>query len=934
VAKTRAALERMQSEITRLEANLEKALNSSDQDCQTVDCPDENGSSGIPETSQASPAVSIKDDASLSAASGSVLPPASVASETPDAPAQLNDAPPEVTYGQVEEVAQPALIDTENEFDLKFDPSPAVPNEIDATDVAENEATAAPQTGISGGQATSELPSKDAYDLSINGYENPVQNESTGASVNDQLQAQDIIDSSTRWAITDEVDTQLDYAVGQLQDVQRSLQETSDKELYLVPQGRVEGAVVEHEPHVLGGDEEYWMPPGIRLAPLSDTEVELQDRLKAMSEQVESYPSTTTSNPPAETSPFTPDFAGESNIADGVVEDASPGVSTESQHVESTRNQDFSAPDDASSPSLSTTQLSEPPDTADFAELQNWPPEGPVPEGSSLMPDVNSDWDPAGLEELQRAINGVEDAIGLQPSTSDVITSAAVPTVDLPQSLKSLAELAQRLDAGEGNLNLYDGSSGAGLSSIQVLADELATRLEDWPQLWNPVLPVFGKVLAYMLAAVGVGYLVLGFAGRQQQSGSNGVIEPDSVISNSDESSKALGQETSDNTDVTNWLVHSSASESSDSDAEGPVAASDSNSSSLKGTTANGQALDEEPKEKNMQVLPWVLNELDSTWSGSFDSGGSMGSASLSVSASYDDTTAVATVLPSNSAENFSLASTRNKPNVGGSISEDTSDVYDSRVQDIDTLAYRRREARFGTSGAAAQRSAIKEKLWWVVKGLGPTAAIVPGGEPIRADIEQLLIQLEGITPLETPLNIEFAADEQPITAAAKIRSKAHPDLLGTWRLEYASNTQVVQKNAMQHVLQLAEAVPGFGVSDVVQQLREDSEGDQILTENTAVVGLGPFGSWQISVTGIWQDNGGGICAKAHFQSFCVRPVEIMGFSADALPEVRVPVPMELQAEVEWCTTYCDKEFRIGRGTSGNMFVFRKEPNPPAKRKW
>jgi hypothetical protein len=50
-----------------------------------------------------------------------------------------------VTYGQVEEVAQPALIDTENEFDLKFDPSPAVPNEIDATDVAENEATAAPQ---------------------------------------------------------------------------------------------------------------------------------------------------------------------------------------------------------------------------------------------------------------------------------------------------------------------------------------------------------------------------------------------------------------------------------------------------------------------------------------------------------------------------------------------------------------------------------------------------------------------------------------------------------------------------------------------------------------------------------------------------------------------------------------------------------------------
>jgi hypothetical protein len=50
-----------------------------------------------------------------------------------------------------------------------------------------------------------------------------------------------------------------------------------------------------------------------------------------------------------------------------------------------------------------------------------------------------------------------------------------------------------------------------------------------------------------------------------------------------------------------------------------------------------------------------------------------------------------------------------------------------------------------------------------------------------------------------------------------------------------------------------------------------------------------------------------------------------MGISAEALPEVRVSIPSELQAESEWCTTYCDKDFRIGRGAMGNLFVFRKE---------
>lgn len=73
---------------------------------------------------------------------------------------------------------------------------------------------------------------------------------------------------------------------------------------------------------------------------------------------------------------------------------------------------------------------------------------------------------------------------------------------------------------------------------------------------------------------------------------------------------------------------------------------------------------------------------------------------------------------------------------------------------------------------------------------------------------------------------------------------------------------KVVQKSIMQQLLQIAESIPGFGVGQVMQQLSADLETDNLLTENTAVFGLGPFGSWQISVSGLWEDNGGGVCAK------------------------------------------------------------------------
>jgi hypothetical protein len=115
---------------------------------------------------------------------------------------------------------------------------------------------------------------------------------------------------------------------------------------------------------------------------------------------------------------------------------------------------------------------------------------------------------------------------------------------------------------------------------------------------------------------------------------------------------------------------------------------------------------------------------------------------------------------------------------------EEVADLDDERARDMEALA----EKRVLSTELRAERRLLKEKLWWVVRGLGPTAAVVPGGESVRGDIDELIENLEKITPLETPLNTQADSEEYKYMT---VRSKAHPYLLGTWRLEYASNNQV-----------------------------------------------------------------------------------------------------------------------------------------------
>eukprot|EP00198_Chlamydomonas_reinhardtii_P007686 XP_001697023.1 predicted protein [Chlamydomonas reinhardtii] len=292
-------------------------------------------------------------------------------------------------------------------------------------------------------------------------------------------------------------------------------------------------------------------------------------------------------------------------------------------------------------------------------------------------------------------------------------------------------------------------------------------------------------------------------------------------------------------------------------------------------------------------------------------------------------------------------------------------------------------EKRIGRDRARV-RATIKDRLRWLVRALGPVTSVVPGGEPLREEVDGLLSQLEALSPTDKPLNTSVDAAAAGYGGAAygggsaggygaggygygAVRAPAasvDPDLLGEWRLVYASNagsaagapsaaSQAASggPNLLAQVLQLADSLPGFGMTHVLQRLslEETAAGGAapayaassaaygaagaaaphsaavVVTENSAVFRFGPLGSWRVTVKGRWMDNGGGMCAAAEFESFGVRPVDLWGLSVEALlPEVTVPVPEVLRSRSEWCTTYLDEDMRVGRGSGGALFLFRR----------
>jgi hypothetical protein len=197
-------------------------------------------------------------------------------------------------------------------------------------------------------------------------------------------------------------------------------------------------------------------------------------------------------------------------------------------------------------------------------------------------------------------------------------------------------------------------------------------------------------------------------------------------------------------------------------------------------------------------------------------------------------------------------------------------------------------------------RIVLKTELLQRVEAIGLQQALFPSnGEPIDAIVQQL----ESINPIPRPLHLNHL-----------------PSLLGSWQLVYASKGTVVTR-------QLA-SIPDFGgtinIKRVWQSLVAGGTG-KISASNGAFLDLPLLGECQLRADGVWTWGADERMAKVTFDSFSMQATKPFGMESWSFPELKIPVLEFLRNEAEWTTSYLDQEIRVGRGATGNLFVFRRE---------
>ena len=199
-----------------------------------------------------------------------------------------------------------------------------------------------------------------------------------------------------------------------------------------------------------------------------------------------------------------------------------------------------------------------------------------------------------------------------------------------------------------------------------------------------------------------------------------------------------------------------------------------------------------------------------------------------------------------------------------------------------------------------ATRFALKTELLQRVEALGLQQALFPSdGEPI----DEIVQQLESINPIPHPLHPDHL-----------------PSLLGNWQLVYASKGTVVTRQVA--------SIPDFGgtitIKRVWQRLVAGGTG-KISASNSALLDLPLLGEWQLRADGFWTWGASEQMAKVSFDSFSIQATKLFGMESWSFPELKIPVLEFLRNEAEWTTSYLDQEIRVGRGATGNLFVFRRE---------
>jgi hypothetical protein len=117
------------------------------------------------------------------------------------------------------------------------------------------------------------------------------------------------------------------------------------------------------------------------------------------------------------------------------------------------------------------------------------------------------------------------------------------------------------------------------------------------------------------------------------------------------------------------------------------------------------------------------------------------------------------------------------------------------------------------------------------------------------------------------------------------------------------------------------------GIRRVWQRLNQSAQASAPITaENGVVVSLPLIGELTAIAQGFWQPYEEAESARVSFGAFSLQPTRLLGIAGLHLPQITLPIFEALRREALWITSYLDDDLRIGRGVTGNLFVFQRTP--------
>ncbi len=193
----------------------------------------------------------------------------------------------------------------------------------------------------------------------------------------------------------------------------------------------------------------------------------------------------------------------------------------------------------------------------------------------------------------------------------------------------------------------------------------------------------------------------------------------------------------------------------------------------------------------------------------------------------------------------------------------------------------------------------LKTQLFSQIEILGKEQSLLPFSE---ISIDETIKDLETVNPIPQPLLPDNLSS-----------------LVGEWQLVYASNRTVITRPIAEISNILGS---GIKVKNIGQSVH-NFEGE-IMANNRASIELSLLGEYELLAEGVWRAQPDNQTAKVTFNFFSLQATKFLGQSNWILPEIQIPVVEFFRNEAKWIVSYLDEDTRIGRGATGNLFVFRR----------